>query len=219
MARRVRGLTGRPHAQRGSAACLGDAASGCRPTVRLFRHGHSERRRCSSSPGTGDVLQTRDAACSRPSGRVTRSSPWCMSSAGPCPARWVQWTSRPGETVTKAGQERRLTRTPSDVTGWRDRGRPVERPPAFHGRPVLVPGAPAQVCELVRPRDVEGLPRRHLVDVRGRAVAAAVPPCSPAVARSRCSYGSAVARRTSRFHIAPRSPPALWLWLNSRPYG
>jgi hypothetical protein len=43
--------------------------------VKRYGH-HSERRRCSSSPRTTEVLHTSDAACSCPSGKVTRNSPW-----------------------------------------------------------------------------------------------------------------------------------------------
>ena len=69
-----------------------------------------------------------------------RSSPWCMSSAGPCPTGPVQRTSRPGATVTCAGQRSALTATrgtrpprpwPSTRTrpGRGGRGPPQGRPP------------------------------------------------------------------------------------------
>jgi hypothetical protein len=86
------------------------------------------------------------------------------------------------------GDSPRLRR---DMTGWRDRCRSVERPPALHGRPVLVPSAAAQVCELVRASHLEGVPHGRFVDVRlEQSLCSSA--LSPAVARSRCSYGSAV---------------------------
>jgi hypothetical protein len=152
---------------------------------------HSERRRCSSSPGTGDVLQTRDAACSRPSGRVTRSRPWCMSSAGPWPARWVQWTTRPGATVTKAGQERRVTRAPSG------RGRVVS--PLSRCRKARRPSMVARYPFQVRPRrsvnSVEPVTSKVPTSASGGRqprVAAAV--ARPAVQRSHARRARTAAR-------------------------
>jgi hypothetical protein len=75
-------------------------------------------------------------------------------------------------------------------TGWRGRGSAVDRLPALHGRPLRVPGVPAQVGELGRPRDMEGLPLRHLVTSAARSCRRSSA-WNPAVARSRCSYGSA----------------------------
>src|SRR4051812_35155248 len=69
-----------------------------------------ERRRFSWSHSVGDVLHTREAATTRPSGSVARSKPWWMSSAGLWPAALVQWTARPGATVTSAEHTLLLTR-------------------------------------------------------------------------------------------------------------
>src|SRR3954452_10064608 len=95
------------------------AQAGGRPIEGVVRQGrgrrelHVERRRFSWSHSVRDVLHTREAATSRPSGRVARSKPWWMSSAGLWPAALVQWTSRPGATVTSAEHAFLLTRCPS----------------------------------------------------------------------------------------------------------
>lgn len=76
-------------------------------------------------------------------------------------------TSRPGTTVTKRGGHGSSPGRRGSVTGW-DSGRSaVDRPAAVHGRPVLVPGAPAWVCGLDGAGDNERVPNLQVADAGG----------------------------------------------------
>jgi hypothetical protein len=101
----------------------------CGPEQRgIVGGGYVARSRISSSQGLGDVVQTSDTACSRPSGSVTRSSLECMSSAGACRTGPVQRTSLPGATVTCASSGQRSRRPVGCVR--LHGGRPLEPGPA-----------------------------------------------------------------------------------------
>jgi hypothetical protein len=106
---------------------------------------HVDRRRISSSQGLGVELHTSDAACSRPSGRVTRTSPWCRSSTGPWPAGLAHRTSRPTDTKTLAVHCTGLTPAP-----WCP-ARPGRGPSAGGGRPGWTARGWRRGCRSPRP--------------------------------------------------------------------
>ena len=126
----------------------GGAARGCHRRgpvahrTRRPRRPHSERRRCSSSPGTGEVLQTSDAACSPAIGQGHAQQP-LVHVLGRAVSRPVGGMDIPAR--RQRSRRRDMSGASSafrrDVTGWLHRHRPVARRPGLHGRPVPVPGA------------------------------------------------------------------------------